>query len=109
MLALFHLFTHALFKALLFLAAGTILISNFGTQDIRLLGSARVGIPLVVVIFNVTRLCLVGAPFLRAFYSKHTILEIIIFSNISLVSVFIILLATLITAKYVFRVLKSVS
>lgn len=108
-LALFHLFTHALFKALLFLRAGAVLINNYGTQDIRLLGGAAINSPLIVVIFNVTRLCLVGAPFLRAFYSKHAILEIMFFSNTSFLTIIIILVATFITAKYVFRVLKALS
>nr|YP_002727977.1 NADH dehydrogenase subunit 5 [Pyramidella dolabrata]AAR21556.2 NADH dehydrogenase subunit 5 [Pyramidella dolabrata] len=108
-LALFHLFTHALFKALLFLAAGTILMSSFGTQDIRLLGSTSISMPLVVVIFNVTSLCLIGAPSLSAFYSKHLILELMLFHPMSVLSAFTMLVATAFTAKYVFRVMKAVS
>ena len=108
-LALFHLYTHALFKALLFLAAGHILMSSFGTQDIRLIGSIGLSIPITVVIFNIRRLCLVGAPFLRAFYSKHLILETILTSRLNLLSLGIILVATMITAKYVARSLKRVS
>lgn len=107
-LALFHLFTHALFKALLFLAAGTFLISSFGGQDIRMLGGIGASMPFAIVIFNIRRLCLVGAPFLRAFYSKHIILEKIFFSGLNCFGVVLILIATMITAKYVFRVLKAV-
>ncbi|KAH9518905.1 NADH dehydrogenase subunit 5 [Bulinus truncatus] len=72
-IALFHLFTHAIFKALLFLAAGTILIRTFGTQDLRILGGISIRLPFCTVIFNIRSLCLAGAPFLRAFYSKHLI------------------------------------
>lgn len=107
-LALFHLYTHALFKALLFLAAGTILISRFGNQDIRILGSLRVSIPLCIVIFNIRRLCLIGAPFISAFFSKHLILEKIFISNINLFRVVVILIATCNTAFYVIRRLKTI-
>lgn len=108
-LALFHLYTHALFKALLFLAAGQILMARFGSQDIRLLGRIGVSIPFTVVIFNISRLCLVGAPFLRAFYSKHLILEITIASSLNGLSCLIMLFATMFTAKYVMRRLKCIS
>lgn len=108
-LALFHLYSHALFKALLFLAAGNILMASFGFQDIRLLGSVGLSMPYTIVIFNIRRLCLVGAPFLRAFYSKHLILEIMARSSLNISSFIIILIATFFTAKYVFRTLKAVS
>lgn len=108
-LALFHLYTHALFKALLFLAAGNILMARFGSQDIRLLGSVGLRMPYTVVMFNIRSLCLVGAPFLRAFYSKHLILEIIVSSSLNTISFSIMLFATFFTAKYVMRTLKAVS
>nr|YP_003495114.1 NADH dehydrogenase subunit 5 [Platevindex mortoni]ADD37169.1 NADH dehydrogenase subunit 5 [Platevindex mortoni] len=106
-LALFHLYTHALFKALLFLAAGAILLASFGAQDIRLLGSIGLCMPLTVVLFNVSSLCLVGAPFLSAFYSKHLILEVMFKSGVNLFSIFLMLVATMMTAKYVARSLKA--
>lgn len=108
-LGLFHLYTHALFKALLFLAAGHILMVTFGVQDIRSIGGVGVIIPMTCVIFNISSLCLIGAPFIRAFYSKHLILEKIFISPINLFSVIIIIFATMFTAKYVSRTLKSVS
>lgn len=108
-LALFHLYTHALFKALLFLAAGNILISSYGSQDIRLLGGIGVRMPYTMVMFNIRSLCLVGGPFLSAFYSKHLILEMRASSSLSLVSFLIIIVATFFTAKYVVRTLKCVS
>lgn len=108
-LALFHLFTHALFKALLFLAAGHILIVTFGTQDLRLLGGVGLRLPFTVTILNVRRLCLVSAPFLSAFYSKHIILEKMLIRSLNLFGVVLIIFATLLTAKYVFRILKSVT
>lgn len=108
-LALFHLYTHALFKALLFLAAGNILISSYGSQDIRLLGGIGIRMPYTIVIFNIRSLCLIGGPFLRAFYSKHLILEIRASSSLRVVSFLIIMVATFFTAKYVVRTLKCVS
>lgn len=108
-LALFHLYTHALFKALLFLAAGAVLISGFGQQDIRILGSVGVRIPFTIVLFNIRSLCLIGAPFLRAFYSKHLILEVSVTSVINFSSFFTIILASIYTAKYVIRTLKALS
>nr|YP_010574500.1 NADH dehydrogenase subunit 5 [Peronia verruculata]UZH97754.1 NADH dehydrogenase subunit 5 [Peronia verruculata] len=107
-LALFHLYTHALFKALLFLAAGALLMASFGAQDIRLLGSVGLSMPFAMVLFNISSLCLVGAPFLSAFYSKHLILEVMFQSGINLFSIFIMLMATMMTAKYVARSLKAV-
>jgi len=107
-LRLFHLYTHALFKALLFLTAGHILIVTFGNQDIRIIGGLGIRIPFTSLIFTLRRLCLVGAPFLSAFYSKHLILELILFSPLNFIRVLIIIVATLMTAKYVFRRLKGV-
>nr|YP_004935042.1 NADH dehydrogenase subunit 5 [Siphonaria gigas]AEQ93914.1 NADH dehydrogenase subunit 5 [Siphonaria gigas] len=108
-LALFHLYTHALFKALLFLTAGHILMASFGTQDIRLLGGLGMSMPTTVVLFNVSSLCLVGAPFLSSFYSKHVILEKMFMGYVNLFGVLFMLLATGFTAKYVSRTLKSIS
>jgi len=108
-LGLFHLYTHALFKALLFLAAGHILIVTFGVQDIRRIGGVGVIIPMTCIMFNISSLCLIGAPFIRAFYSKHLILEKIFISPINFFRIFIIMVATIFTAKYVSRTLKSIS
>nr|YP_010574746.1 NADH dehydrogenase subunit 5 [Doris odhneri]UZI00317.1 NADH dehydrogenase subunit 5 [Doris odhneri] len=108
-LALFHLYTHALFKALLFLAAGHILMVTFGVQDIRAMGGVGVMMPLTCVMFSISSLCLIGAPFMSAFYSKHLILEKMFMSPVNTLSVLIMMLATMMTAKYVSRTLKSVA
>nr|ABJ55897.1 NADH dehydrogenase subunit 5 [Thuridilla gracilis] len=107
-LALFHLYTHALFKALLFIAAGHVLMAAFGAQDIRLLGGVGVLMPFTSVIFGVSSFCLVGAPFLSAFYSKHMILEKMFMGSFSIFSVLLMLLATFFTAKYVSRSMKCI-
>nr|YP_010415433.1 NADH dehydrogenase subunit 5 [Elysia atroviridis]USC52124.1 NADH dehydrogenase subunit 5 [Elysia atroviridis] len=107
-LALFHLYTHALFKALLFIAAGHVLMTAFGAQDIRLLGGVGMIMPFTSVIFGVSSFCLVGAPFLSAFYSKHMILEKMFMGPGSVFSVVLMLLATFFTAKYVSRSMKCI-
>lgn len=106
LMALFHLYTHAIFKALLFLVAGVILLISYGVQDLRLLGGVIIQNPVLIVFYNIRSLCLVGAPFVRAFYTKHCILELILISNINMFSVLLIGVATLRTAVYVTRRLK---
>lgn len=105
-IALLHLFTHAIFKALLFLRAGLILIKRFGNQDLRLLGSVFFRSPRLVVFFNVRRLCLMGAPFTRAFYSKHIIFEKIFIIKTNSLRVFLILIGIILTRAYSVRSLK---
>jgi NADH-ubiquinone oxidoreductase chain 5 len=74
--ALFHLITHALFKALLFLCAGVIIHGNQNSQDIRSYGSLILNFPLVGVCINLANLSLCGLPFLSGFYSKDIIVEL---------------------------------
>nr|ABL09061.1 NADH dehydrogenase subunit 5 [Odontoglaja guamensis] len=108
-LALFHLYTHALFKALLFLAAGNILMSTYGTQDIRLMGGVGMSMPYTIVVFNISNFCLVGSPFLSAFYSKHLILEMSVGYSANLFSFLVMMVATMFTSYYVFRSFKCIS
>jgi NADH-ubiquinone oxidoreductase chain 5 len=74
--ALFHLVTHAFFKALLFLAAGSIIHSAYDEQDTRKLGSFLRFLPLTYICFLVGSLNLMGTPFLSGFYTKDMILEL---------------------------------
>lgn len=74
-LSLFHLFTHAMFKALLFLCAGIIIHNRINVQDLRGMGLFFSQAPLTVTCINIANLALCGAPFLRGFYSKDLILE----------------------------------
>nr|QNN85793.1 NADH dehydrogenase subunit 5 [Euspira gilva] len=102
-LALFHLYTHALFKALLFLCAGTIIHNSANTQDIRSMGMMFSQAPLTITCMNVANLSLCGAPFLSGFYSKDLILEISLFEPTNFLMVFLIFLATGMTAAYSLR------
>lgn len=74
-LAFFHLLTHALFKAVLFISAGNIIHSTGNSQDIRLLGNIRQNMPFRAATFNAANLSLCGLPFLSGFYSKDLIVE----------------------------------
>jgi len=102
-LALFHLYTHALFKALLFLCAGAIIHNSSNAQDIRMMGMIASQAPLTTTCINVANLSLCGAPFLSGFYSKDLILEISLFQPTSFLMVLLIFIATGITAAYSFR------
>lgn len=87
-LAFFHLLTHALFKALLFLCAGIFIHRIINFQDIRLSGGFNNQIILSLIYFNISSLALCGMPFLAGFYSKDLILEYVIISNINLLIFF---------------------
>lgn len=102
-LALFHLFTHALFKALLFLCAGNIIHQNTNNQDLRLIGRLWHQLPLSISCLNTANLALIGTPFLAGFYSKDLILEFAAGGPCNLIISIILLLATAITATYSFR------
>nr|UYX79131.1 NADH dehydrogenase subunit 5 [Turris chaldaea] len=102
-LALFHLYTHALFKALLFLCAGMIIHNSSNTQDIRHMGLLFLQAPLTVTCMNIANLSLCGAPFLSGFYSKDLILEISLANPTNLIMILLIFLATGMTAAYSLR------
>nr|UYX79136.1 NADH dehydrogenase subunit 5 [Unedogemmula unedo] len=102
-LALFHLYTHALFKALLFLCAGMIIHNSSNTQDIRHMGSLFLQAPLTVTCMNIANLSLCGAPFLSGFYSKDLILELSLANPTNLIMILLIFLATGMTAAYSLR------
>nr|QGW36201.1 NADH dehydrogenase subunit 5 [Monodonta labio] len=102
-LALFHLYTHALFKAMLFLCAGAIIHNNSNSQDLRQLGNLWCQMPLTVSCLNVANLALCGAPFMSGFYSKDLILETSLFSPCNFLMVVLIFLATGMTAAYSLR------
>ena len=74
-IAIFHLMTHAFFKALLFLAAGSVIIGMHHDQDIRNMGGLRKYMPITWITSLIGSLALIGTPFLAGFYSKDSIIE----------------------------------
>ena len=73
--AIFHLITHAFFKALLFLGAGSVIHAMSGEQDMRLMGGIWKKIPITYVVMWIGNLALAGIPFFAGYYSKDAILE----------------------------------
>nr|QDA21676.1 NADH dehydrogenase subunit 5 [Orthetrum sabina] len=107
-LAFFHLLTHALFKALLFMCAGVIIHNLGDCQDIRFMGSLILFFPLTSCCFMVSNLALCGFPFLAGFYSKDMILEMCLLSDLNLVAFIFYFFSTGLTACYTFRLIYYV-
>lgn len=102
-LAFFHLITHALFKALLFICAGSVIHFHHHAQDLRLTGSLTNQLPLTISALLIANMSLCGLPFLSGFYSKDLILETSIFNSTNWLILIILLLATILTIAYSFR------
>nr|AMW67976.1 NADH dehydrogenase subunit 5 [Balmes birmanus] len=102
-LAFFHLLTHALFKALLFMCAGAIIHNMKNNQDIRLMGGLMKNLPLTTTCLNVANLALCGMPFLAGFYSKDLILELMSMSSVNLLIYLLYFLSTGLTVCYSLR------
>ena len=82
--AMFHLFTHAFFKALLFLGSGSVIHAFKDEQDIRNMGGVRKKLPYTYVFMLIGTLALTGFPFLSGFYSKDAIIEFAYLRNSTL-------------------------
>uniref|UniRef100_A0AAU6QGI3 NADH-ubiquinone oxidoreductase chain 5 n=1 Tax=Prionospio sp. 7 MH-2023 TaxID=3059275 RepID=A0AAU6QGI3_9ANNE len=108
LLAFFHLITHALFKALLFLCAGTLIHLHHHSQDLRFMGNLPSQMPSISAAMMVSNLALCGTPFLAGFYSKDAILEFAIAAPTSLVIILLFFFATGLTVSYTIRFLVTV-
>nr|YP_009352144.1 NADH dehydrogenase subunit 5 [Limenitis sydyi]AQX44306.1 NADH dehydrogenase subunit 5 [Limenitis sydyi] len=104
-LAFFHLLTHAMFKALLFMCAGVIIHMMNNNQDIRMMGGISFYIPLTSLCMNISNLALCGIPFLAGFYSKDMILEMVSMSNLNLLIFYLYYFSTGLTMFYTIRLL----
>nr|YP_006665929.1 NADH dehydrogenase subunit 5 [Leucoptera malifoliella]AER38734.1 NADH dehydrogenase subunit 5 [Leucoptera malifoliella] len=104
-LAFFHLLTHAMFKALLFMCAGMIIHILMDIQDIRYMGSLSNFIPLTSLCFNISNLSLCGIPFLSGFYSKDMVLEMFFMTNFNLLIYLLMYMSTGLTMFYTIRLL----
>ena len=103
--AVFHLMTHAFFKALLFLGAGSVIIGMHHDQDIRNMGGLRKYMPITWITSLIGSLALIGTPFFSGFYSKDSIIEAVHASNLPghEVVYYMVLAGVFITAFYSFR------
>ena len=103
--AVFHLMTHAFFKALLFLGAGSVIIGMHHNQDIRWMGNVRKYMPITWITSLLGSLALIGTPFFSGFYSKDSIIEAVHFSKLPghSFAYFAVMAGVFITAFYSFR------
>ena len=103
--AIFHLMTHAFFKALLFLAAGSVIIGMHHDQDIRNMGGLRKYMPITWITSLIGSLALIGTPFFAGFYSKDSIIEAVALSHIpgAGFAYFAVMAGVFVTAFYSFR------
>ncbi len=103
--AIFHLFTHAFFKALLFLGSGSVIHAFKDEQDIRNMGGVRKKLPYTYIVMLIGTLALTGFPFLSGFYSKDAIIEFAYFKNSALgnYAAFIGIFTAFLTAIYSWR------
>ena len=103
--AVFHLMTHAFFKALLFLGAGSVIMGMHHNQDIRWMGGVRKYMPITWITSLLGSLALIGTPFFSGFYSKDSIIEAVLESHLpaSGFASFAVLAGVFVTAFYSFR------
>jgi NADH-quinone oxidoreductase subunit L len=103
--AVFHLMTHAFFKALLFLGAGSVIIGMHHNQDIRWMGGVRKYMPITWITSLLGSLALIGTPFFAGFYSKDSIIEAVHESHLwgAQFAYYAVLAGVFVTAFYSFR------
>jgi len=103
--AVFHLMTHAFFKALLFLGAGSVIMGMHHNQDIRWMGGVRKYMPITWITSLLGSLALIGTPFFSGFYSKDSIIEAVHESTLPAAGFanFAVLAGVFVTAFYSFR------
>jgi NADH-quinone oxidoreductase subunit L len=103
--AVFHLMTHAFFKALLFLGAGSVIIAMHHEQDMRYMGGLRKYMPITWITMWIGSLALCGVPFFAGFYSKDAIIDAVHESHRwgSGYAYFCVLAGAFVTATYTFR------
>jgi NADH-quinone oxidoreductase subunit L len=103
--AVFHLMTHAFFKALLFLAAGSVIIGMHHDQDIRNMGGLRKHMPITWITSLLGSLALIGTPLFAGFYSKDSIILAVEASNLpgTPFAIFAVVAGVFVTAFYSFR------
>ncbi|MBK7508898.1 MAG: NADH-quinone oxidoreductase subunit L [Comamonadaceae bacterium] len=103
--AVFHLMTHAFFKALLFLGAGSVIMGMHHNQDIRWMGGVRKYMPITWITSLLGSLALIGTPLFAGFYSKDSIIEAVHASHLPAAGFanFAVLAGVFVTAFYSFR------
>uniref|UniRef100_UPI0030E20E0F NADH dehydrogenase subunit 5 n=1 Tax=Pilargis wolfi TaxID=3023926 RepID=UPI0030E20E0F len=104
-LTFFHLITHALFKALLFLCAGAMIHLHHHSQDLRTMGNITNQMPLTSTCMLIANMALCGTPFLAGFYSKDLIIEFSLHNPSNMIILMLLMSATLLTTAYSIRLM----
>jgi len=107
-LVYFHLNVHAIFKSLIFICFGFVILSSFHAQDKRLIFLLNLN-PLIKIMYYFSCLCLIGLPFLSGFFSKDFIIEKIIESRIEILFIMLLLIFLSIRIYYSVKLLKLTS
>nr|WRQ18154.1 NADH dehydrogenase subunit 5 [Dryodurgades tortilis] len=102
-LGYFHLLTHAMFKSTLFLCSGIFIYYMYDSQDIRMMGSLCVSMPVTSSCFNISSMALCGIPFLSGFYSKDFMVEMFVNGGLGIVFFFFVYLSLGLTCCYSIR------
>nr|ALQ78796.1 NADH dehydrogenase subunit 5 [Glycera capitata] len=106
-LAFFHLVTHAMFKALLFVCAGSLIHLHHHSQDLRQMGNTTNQMPLTMGCLLAANMALCGLPFMAGFYSKDMIIEMCLFNQSNTIILSMFLMATMMTAAYSIRLMST--
>lgn len=106
-LALFHLLTHAMFKALLFICAGILIHFHGHSQDIRQIGGISFQLPVTISAVGVSKFALCALPFISGFYSKDAILEVFFWGIYRSSCICVCIMATALTVMYTVRFLLA--
>nr|YP_010555741.1 NADH dehydrogenase subunit 5 [Eupelmus anpingensis]UYR45770.1 NADH dehydrogenase subunit 5 [Eupelmus anpingensis] len=104
-LSYFHLIMHAMFKSLMFMSSGVFIHLYNMNQDIRVMGNSMKLFPFTVSMFMIANFSLCATPFFSGFYSKDKILEFMFMMNLSLLVYLILMISTILTMIYSFRLM----
>nr|BAJ08240.1 NADH dehydrogenase subunit 5 [Acanthosaura armata] len=104
-LAIFHMISHATFKATLFLTAGSAIHNTQNEQDIRKMGFTKTTLPVTSAALTINGMTLSGLPFLSGYYSKDAIIDALLISHLNSWAILATLISTTMTASYTMRML----
>ena len=108
-LAFFHISAHAIFKALLFISAGCLIFFNNHNQDLRMYGQFSTYPIITTSSIFISRISLIGIPFIAGFYSKHAIMDWSNNLSINIIIYILIFIAILLTTLYSIRLIKFIT
>nr|APU52718.1 NADH dehydrogenase subunit 5 [Cardiocondyla obscurior] len=105
MMAFYHLLTHAVFKSMLFMCAGSVIHVMMNNQDIRMFGGLKEFMPFTMMGFIISKMALCGFPFLAGFYSKDYIMELVYSMSMNFMIMLIAVISLMLTVSYSVRLI----